>query len=220
MGIGEAPLPPARRRRADHRLHGRRDRRHVGRRVRQRNAAVRSTSSSSPRSTTGTSSSIPNPDAAASFAERSRLFALPRSSWDDYDRALISAGGGVFPRTAKAIPVTPEVRARLGIADGVEVLTPAAMIQHILRAPVDLLWNGGIGTYREGDARRRTPTSGDKANDAVRVNGAESAVPRRRRGRQPRLHAAGPRRVRARWRTDQHRRDRQQRRRRHCRTTR
>jgi len=112
----------------------------------------------------------PDPDPAASFAERQRLYALPRSSWDDYDRALISAGGGVYSRGAKSIDITPEVRARLGIEDDVNSLTPADLIKRILTAPVDLLWNGGIGTYVKAQTETNADV-GDKANDSVRVNG-------------------------------------------------
>ena len=100
----------------------------------------------------------PRPTPAASFAERRRLFDLPRSSWADYDASLISAGGGVYPRTAKSIPITPEVRDALGLADDVTALTPAELMHAILAAPVDLLWNGGIGTYVKAThrvARRR-----------------------------------------------------------------
>ncbi len=113
----------------------------------------------------------PDPDPASSFAERQRLFDLPRSSWDDYDRALISPGGGVYPRSAKSIDLTPQVRARLGIADDVKALTPADLIKHILTAPVDLLWNGGIGTYVKSQTETNSDV-GDKANDPVRVNGS------------------------------------------------
>ncbi|MDR1808312.1 MAG: NAD-glutamate dehydrogenase [Propionibacteriaceae bacterium] len=114
----------------------------------------------------------PAPDPAASFAERARLFDLPRSSWADYDRSLISPGGGVYPRSAKAIPVTPEARAALGLAAGVTELTPDEYIHAALQAPVDLLWNGGIGTYVKAAAE--TPAEvGDKANDALRVNGGQ-----------------------------------------------
>lgn len=114
----------------------------------------------------------PTPDAAASFAERSRLFALPRSSWDDYDRTLMSEGGGIYPRSAKSIPVTPQVRAALGIDETITALTPNAMIREILRSDVDLLWNGGIGTYVKA-ATESHAAVGDKSNDAVRVDGAE-----------------------------------------------
>ncbi|WP_018335349.1 NAD-glutamate dehydrogenase [Actinomycetospora chiangmaiensis] len=113
----------------------------------------------------------PDPDPAASFAERRRLFDLPRSSWADYDTSLISPGGGVYPRTLKRIPVSEQVAAVLGLA-GTEALDPPALIRAILRAPVDLLWNGGIGTYVK--AREETHAdAGDKSNDAVRVDGHE-----------------------------------------------
>ena len=115
----------------------------------------------------------PTPDAATSYAERRRLFELPRSSWDDYDRALISAGGGVWPRPAKSIPVSAQMRAALGIEDeSVTALSPVDLIKAILRAPVDLLWNGGIGTYVKAATESHTDV-GDKANDAVRVNGRQ-----------------------------------------------
>ena len=103
-------------------------------------------------------------------AERRRLFELPRSSWDDYDRELISEGGGVFPRTAKSIELSPQVREALDV--DAERLTPSELIQAILRAPVDLLWNGGIGTYVKA-ADETHADVGDKANDAVRVDGRE-----------------------------------------------
>ncbi|MFB7949586.1 NAD-glutamate dehydrogenase [Kitasatospora phosalacinea] len=112
----------------------------------------------------------PNPDAAASFAERRRLFDLPRSSWDDYDRSLISAGGGVYPRSAKAIQLSAQARERLGI--DVAKLTPAELMKAILQAPVDLFWNGGIGTYVKSSAETNAEV-GDKANDAIRVNGGD-----------------------------------------------
>ena len=112
----------------------------------------------------------PDPDPVTSFAERQRLFALPRSSWEDYDRSLISPGGGVYPRSAKSVEVTPEVRARLGIADDITALTPAELIARILTAPVDLLWNGGIGTYVKSQTETNADV-GDKANDPVRVDG-------------------------------------------------
>ncbi|MDX6225855.1 MAG: glutamate dehydrogenase [Frankiales bacterium] len=112
----------------------------------------------------------PAPDAAQSWAERKRLFELPRSSWDDYDKSLISAGGGVFSRAAKSIPVTAEVAAVLGLPDGTATLTPAELMKAILLAPVDLLWNGGIGTYVKASLESH-PQVGDKANDAIRVDG-------------------------------------------------
>ena len=112
----------------------------------------------------------PSPDAAASFAERRRLYELQGSSWDDYDRALISPGGGVWPRSAKSIDVAPEAADALGIEPG--PLTPTELMRAILRAPVDLLWNGGIGTYvRASD--ETDADAGDRANDALRVTGSE-----------------------------------------------
>jgi glutamate dehydrogenase len=110
----------------------------------------------------------PDPDAARSFVERERVFALPRSSWDDYDKSLISAGGGVFPRTLKSIPLSPQVQHALGVTD--DAMTPAELMRAILLAPVDLLWNGGIGTYVKAATETHTEV-GDKANDAIRVNG-------------------------------------------------
>ncbi|MFC8721278.1 NAD-glutamate dehydrogenase [Kitasatospora sp. NPDC057198] len=112
----------------------------------------------------------PNPDAAVSFAERRRLFDLPRSSWDDYDKSLISAGGGVYPRSAKSIQLSAQIRERLG-TDAAK-LTPAELMKAILQAPVDLFWNGGIGTYVKSSAETNAEV-GDKANDAIRVNGGD-----------------------------------------------
>ncbi|HEX5754937.1 MAG TPA: NAD-glutamate dehydrogenase domain-containing protein, partial [Arenimonas sp.] len=114
----------------------------------------------------------PNPDSAISFAERERLFKLPRSSWEDYDKALISKGGGVFPRSAKTLATTPEMRAALGIDDDVEQMTPAELMNAILKAPVDLLWNGGIGTYVKS-ASETHADCGDRANNLLRVDGRE-----------------------------------------------
>jgi glutamate dehydrogenase len=115
----------------------------------------------------------PNPDAAVSFAERERLFKLPRSSWADYDTQLISAGGGVWSRAEKSIPISPQARAVLGIeaADGEFRLTPTELLSAILKAPVDLLYNGGIGTYVKSSDEDPTDV-GDRANDAIRVDGA------------------------------------------------
>ncbi|HUI99970.1 MAG TPA: NAD-glutamate dehydrogenase, partial [Usitatibacter sp.] len=112
----------------------------------------------------------PDPDPEASYRERERLFALARSSWDDYDRAKISKGGGVFPRSAKTIAVSPEAARALAIVPA--ELAPHELIRAILRAPADLLYNGGIGTYVKA-ARQSNAEAGDRANDAVRVNGAE-----------------------------------------------
>ena len=112
----------------------------------------------------------PAPDTAKSFKERDRLFKLPRSSWTDYDKKLISKGGGIFNRSDKTIKLTPEVKAVLDIKEN--ELTPDELIRAILRAPVDLLWNGGIGTYvkSEGETHRDV---GDKNNDNLRINGSE-----------------------------------------------
>jgi len=112
----------------------------------------------------------PAPDTEASFIERERLFALPRSSWDDYDKALISAGGGIWPRSAKSIELSDEARSALGIE--AKRLTPNELMNAILKAPVDLLWNGGIGTYVKASTQSH-PEVGDRANDGVRVNGRE-----------------------------------------------
>ncbi len=117
----------------------------------------------------------PDPDAESSAKERRRLFDLPRSSWEDYDRSLVSAGGGVYPRAAKSVPVSAQVRAALGIADGVVQLTPAELMRAILAAPVDLLWNGGIGTYVKASTESNADV-GDKANDAIRVDGRDLRV--------------------------------------------
>jgi glutamate dehydrogenase len=114
----------------------------------------------------------PDPDAAASYVERRRLFELPRSSWDDYDRSLISTGGGVWPRSAKSIALTPQLRAALGIAEDVSRLTPAALIKVVLMAPVDLFFNGGIGTYVKASTESHAQV-GDRANDAVRIDGGQ-----------------------------------------------
>ncbi len=114
----------------------------------------------------------PDPDPEKSFDERQRLFDLPRSSWQDYDHSLISAGGGVYSRSSKSIPVGEEVRAALGIAKDVKTMTPQELMRAILLAPVDLLWNGGIGTYVKGSIESHGD-AGDKANDAIRVDGGQ-----------------------------------------------
>jgi glutamate dehydrogenase len=112
----------------------------------------------------------PDPDPERSLAERRRLFDLPRSSWADYDSTLISRGGGVHSRAAKSITVTPEVQTALGI-DATQ-LTPIELVRAILAAPVDLLWNGGIGTYVKASTESNADV-GDRANDAVRRDGGE-----------------------------------------------
>ncbi|OBK34063.1 NAD-glutamate dehydrogenase [Mycobacterium sp. 1245111.1] len=111
----------------------------------------------------------PNPDAAASWRERQRMFDLPRSSWDDYDTSLISEGGGVYSREHKSIPISAQVRAALGIDGDVTEMTPPSLVRAILLAPVDLLFNGGIGTYVKAEAESDADV-GDRANDALRVN--------------------------------------------------
>ena len=113
----------------------------------------------------------PDPDAATSYAERQRLFDKARSSWADYDQSLISAGGGVYPRSLKSIAVSPQAREALGLEDDVTKLTPAELMRAILLAPVDLLWNGGIGTYVKASTESNAD-AGDRANDSIRVDGA------------------------------------------------
>ena len=138
----------------------------------------------------------PTPDAAASFAERQRMFALPRSSWEDYDRKADLQG-------RRRVPAQREVDQAVAAGAGharhrsASPLTPLELIRAILCMPVDLLWNGGIGTYVKASDESHAEV-GDRANDAVRVNGARTALPRRRRRRQPRPVAARPHRVRAR----------------------
>ena len=112
----------------------------------------------------------PNPDPERSFEERQRLFNLPRSSWTDYDARLISQGGGVFERSLKQIKLTAQMKEVFQI--DAEALTPAELINRLLKAPVDLLWNGGIGTYVKASSESHAEV-GDKANDALRVNGRE-----------------------------------------------
>jgi glutamate dehydrogenase len=112
----------------------------------------------------------PDPDPEASYAERARLFAKPRSSWADYDPQRISPGGGVFPRNAKTVPLSPQARALLGLAG--ERPSPAEVMQAILRLRVDLLYFGGIGTYVKSSGERHAEV-GDRANDPIRVDGRE-----------------------------------------------
>ncbi|WP_372658565.1 NAD-glutamate dehydrogenase, partial [Hydrogenophaga sp.] len=112
----------------------------------------------------------PAPDALTSFVERQRLFNLPRSSWADYDKGLISEGGGVFPRSAKSIPLSAQARAVLGTE--AKAMAPNDLLNAILKAPVDLVYNGGIGTYVKASFESHAQ-AGDKAGDAFRVNGNE-----------------------------------------------
>jgi glutamate dehydrogenase len=111
----------------------------------------------------------PDPDPAASFNERKRMFALPRSSWQDYDKKLISAGGGVYPRSSKEIRLSPEAQKLFGVA---EAETPQALMKAILKAQVDLLFFGGIGTYVRSSSESEE-AAGDRANDPIRVTGGE-----------------------------------------------
>jgi glutamate dehydrogenase len=112
----------------------------------------------------------PTPDAKTSYAERERLFKLPRSGWNDYNAKLISKGGAVFERSAKSITLTNEMRACLGT--DAKTATPDELIRIILKAPVELLWNGGIGTYVKAASETHDQV-GDRANNSLRVDGAE-----------------------------------------------
>jgi glutamate dehydrogenase len=112
----------------------------------------------------------PSPDPGASFRERERISKLARSSWADYDAKLISPGGGVYPRSAKSVAITPEVKKALGI--DADTLTPTELVNAILKAPVDLIYNGGIGTYVKAATESHAQV-GDRANDALRVNGRD-----------------------------------------------
>lgn len=114
----------------------------------------------------------PNPDSATSYKERQRLFNVPRSSWNDYDKKLISKGGGVFSRAAKSVKITHEMREALGLDADVAEMSPNALINAALKAPVDLVWNGGIGTYVKGPTETNDQV-GDRANNAIRINGGE-----------------------------------------------
>ncbi len=112
----------------------------------------------------------PDPDPASSFEERERLFKLPRSSWTDYDERLISEGGGIYERTAKSLQISPQIREMLEIE--AETLTPNELISALLKSPVYLLWNGGIGTYVKSSGETNAEV-GDKSNDALRVDGRD-----------------------------------------------
>ena len=112
----------------------------------------------------------PNPDSQKSFKERERMFNLPRSTWMDYDKSLISQGGGIFERSAKSIKISPEIKEILKISE--DELSPTDLMRAILKAPVDLLWNGGIGTYVKAQDETNQDV-GDKANDLLRINGNE-----------------------------------------------
>ena len=158
----------ARRRRADDGFHRGGNRGHGRGRLRQRDAPVRHLKLVAAFNHEHVFLD-PDPDPEASYLERERLFALPRSSWADYDPAEISEGGGVLPRTAKSIELSPQARAALGIE--AEALPPNELIRAIL-AQVDLLWNGGIGTFVKASTESHLDV-GDKANDALRVDGRD-----------------------------------------------
>ncbi len=112
----------------------------------------------------------PSPDAAVSFRERARMFKLPRSSWEDYGKALISRGGGIYSRSAKSIPLSAQAKAALGIESDAAAMSPPELMSAILKAPVDLLWNGGIGTYVKASSESHAD-AGDRANNSLRVDG-------------------------------------------------
>ncbi|GAA1454176.1 NAD-glutamate dehydrogenase [Nesterenkonia lacusekhoensis] len=114
----------------------------------------------------------PDPDAAASYAERQRLFTASRSGWDAYDTSLISEGGGVFSRTAKSIEITPQMRRRFDLPEGTEAMSPPELLNAVLRSPVDLFYNGGIGTYVKSSEESHEEV-GDRANNAIRVDGRQ-----------------------------------------------
>ena len=169
LGVRPPPLPQPGPRRPDAAVHLRRHRRHGGRRVRQRHAAE-------PDDPAGRGVQPPAPlprpapDPEKSFAERARLFALPRSSWKDYDPAAIGEGGGIFERAAKEVPLSPQARTLLGIED--EAPSGEDVVRAILAAPVDLLYNGGIGTYVKASTEEDADV-GDRSNDRVRVDATE-----------------------------------------------
>ncbi|KAA9394241.1 NAD-glutamate dehydrogenase [Kocuria coralli] len=117
----------------------------------------------------------PDPDPAVSYAERERLFGLPRSSWQDYDSGKISEGGGVYSRQAKSVPISDQVRGLLDLPQGTSALSPIELIRAILRAPADLFYNGGIGTYVKGTDESHAEV-GDKANDSIRIDGRQLRV--------------------------------------------
>ena len=132
----------------------------------------------------------PDPDVGVAWEERKRLFDLPSSSWADYDHARLSPGGGIWPRIAKKIQLSEEARSRLDVA--ASVLTPGELISAILKAPVDLLWNGGIGTYVKASTETNADV-GDRANDSVRVDGADLRCRVLAEGGNLGADAAGPR---------------------------
>ncbi len=131
----------------------------------------------------------PDPDPETSFAERQRLFGLPRSSWDDYDRSLISEGGGIYPRDAKDIPLSPQVRRWLDVRH--ESIDAQGLIRLLLAGAVDLLWNGGIGTYVKASTEKNED-AGDHANDGVRIDARPAAGQSGGGGGEPRSSPSVP----------------------------
>ena len=208
LGVGQAPLPRARARRADR-----------SRSPSSASATCPATSSAtgccspsrsawSRRSTTATCSSTRIRTRQPSFAERKRLFELPGSSWDDYDRSKISAGGGVWSRQEKSIPLVARGAGGARHRARRRPRRTTCSCRRSSRAPVDLFWNGGIGTFVKASDETHADV-GDRTNDAIRVDGRGPAGTSRRRGRQPRLHAARAHRVRGSRRAHQHRLHRQ-----------
>lgn len=126
----------------------------------------------------------PNPDPLASYAERERLFTLPRSSWADYDASKLSPGGGVFARSEKSIRISEQVRVALGLQENTTAMTPPELLRAVLTAPVDLVYNGGIGTYVKASTETNADV-GDKSNDAIRVDATQLPHAHHRRGREP-----------------------------------
>lgn len=117
----------------------------------------------------------PNPDTAASYKERERLFNAGRTSWQDFDKSVLSEGGGVYSRQEKSVPISPQVREALGLEESVESMAPQELVRAVLLAPADLLYNGGIGTYVKSSLETNQEV-GDKANDPIRVNGEDLRV--------------------------------------------
>ena len=171
VGVGQAALPRARRRHPDRGLHRRRCRRHERRRLRQRHAPVGAHPARG-RLRPPAHLHRPHSRRRALVCRAARMFELPGSSWADYDASLISKGGGIFDRSAKSVPISAAMVTALGLRAGTKSLTPAELMKAILKAPVDLLWNGGIGTYVKATSETNSEI-GDRANDAIRVNGAD-----------------------------------------------
>ena len=115
----------------------------------------------------------PNPDSAATFKERKRLFETPRTTWDDFDKSLMSKGGALYSRSAKSLKLTPQIKARFNIEK--DEVSPTELMTALLKSEVDLIWNGGIGTYVKSSGENNAEV-GDRANDGLRVNGKESAL--------------------------------------------